>query len=411
MPENNRTLAVGASGSDVANLQARLLDLDHAIALDELVESMFGASTSAAVMAVQSQAGIWASGVVDTGTVEALDRLPDSGWSFAVGRVTGPDGSAAHGVSVRLFDRDLRSEQELGRAETDDLGYWLVRYTRQAFARAEKDSADLFMRVVSGPRRLSDPPVRDTLFNARRLAVLSTSLTSIRPPRLTELERVEAAARPVLEDLAWAQVSEDVEHSDVTFLAGELGVDRAVVDHVAVAHRLAQSYDGHAAAFYAVLATDTLLGPRRWSTFTPRFVIDTSTSIPELFHDIVLLPTEVLRTAVETAVQTFLVPSATLDDLPAFEELLASRRGDADADLVTARQDAVLRHLAGALSSDAPAALLDLLQGEPRADLGDVLGQLVDIGALSRTGTDPAITKLRVAELLGDVPGTIAHLQ
>jgi hypothetical protein len=52
---------------------------------------------------------------------------------------------------VRAFDRDLRREEPLGEglATTDESGYYQITYTADQFARAEKRSADLVVRVYS----------------------------------------------------------------------------------------------------------------------------------------------------------------------------------------------------------------------------------------------------------------------
>src|SRR4051812_38502946 len=88
-------------------------------------------------------------------------NIPASGFAtveFAFGRVSSVDyivkgvvrysnGQPAAGVTVRAYDLDLRSKQLLGKASTSKPGKYKTAYTPQSFARAEKNTADLFVRV------------------------------------------------------------------------------------------------------------------------------------------------------------------------------------------------------------------------------------------------------------------------
>src|SRR5262245_57742885 len=92
------------------------------------------------------------------------------------GRVTDTDGRALAGATVRVFDKDLRSEQLVGEATTDTEGSYEIQYPSDQFRRAEKRSADLMFRVVTSEglpvsilELRSDPPVTQdsgVIFNA-----------------------------------------------------------------------------------------------------------------------------------------------------------------------------------------------------------------------------------------------------
>lgn len=63
------------------------------------------------------------------------------------GQVLRPDGSPATGVTVRSSDRDLRTEQRLGKATTGSDGQYEITYTADRFTTAEADGPDLVVRA------------------------------------------------------------------------------------------------------------------------------------------------------------------------------------------------------------------------------------------------------------------------
>ena len=67
------------------------------------------------------------------------------------GTIVDRQGLSVSGLEVAAFDKDLRSEQGLGKARTSADGHYAIDYTREKFQRAEKRSADVFIEVR--PRR------------------------------------------------------------------------------------------------------------------------------------------------------------------------------------------------------------------------------------------------------------------
>jgi hypothetical protein len=68
--------------------------------------------------------------------------------SFVVrGHVRKADGSPLIEAIVRAFDKDLRHEERLGESVTDGSGHYEIAYTDAQFRRAEKQNADLVVRV------------------------------------------------------------------------------------------------------------------------------------------------------------------------------------------------------------------------------------------------------------------------
>src|SRR5215470_9556966 len=282
MSETYRALSVGQAGPRVRLLQARLLDLDAAPAPDELVEGVFGAGTRHQLIAVQQRLGLPATGVADPETMRALAaaRVPQRG--YVVGRVLGPAEEPVEGITVRAFDRDLRSEQDLGTATSGPDGYYQVAYTAEQASRGELGSADVAVRAFRGDTVLTDPPMKDTLFNAPPLVSVTVRLAVTVPPRETEYERIVHTVEPLLAGLAWTDLAEDADHQDLTFLAGETGLPAIKIEHVAVAQRLAAESALPPYFFYALFATGTLAAARHWASLTPRLAVTLASPVHPL---------------------------------------------------------------------------------------------------------------------------------
>ena len=91
-------------------------------------------------------------GIVDEATAETINtllKLDQDVPIFTVsGTVTSYDNFPVVGKIVKAFDKDLRKEEQLGSATTDKNGYYTITYTLFDFTRAEKETADLFIRIT-----------------------------------------------------------------------------------------------------------------------------------------------------------------------------------------------------------------------------------------------------------------------
>lgn len=85
--------------------------------------------------------------------------------SFTVtGTVRLIDGDSAIETTVFAFDRDLRSEKELGKCQANKLDFYEIQYYPRQFIQHEKGSADLVVKAFAkNGKLLAASPV---LFNA-----------------------------------------------------------------------------------------------------------------------------------------------------------------------------------------------------------------------------------------------------
>ncbi|MEZ5123895.1 MAG: hypothetical protein R2736_20375, partial [Solirubrobacterales bacterium] len=176
-------------------------------------------------------------GLVLTPRLGPDGRDPD-GARTVHGTVTGRDGRPAADLLVQASDRDLRAEELLGEARTGRDGRYAIAYTARSYARAEKAAADLVVRVIgAGGETLYEPAPEDVLFNAAADVRHDIRLVQPFSPARSEYEALASTLAPLLGDVAPADLAEDEEHRDVTFLSREAGAEARRIEHFAVAHR------------------------------------------------------------------------------------------------------------------------------------------------------------------------------
>ena len=154
------------------------------------------------------------------------------------GHVRFGDGIPAPRIKIIAFDRDLRSEQPLGEAETDRSGAYNIEYSERQFLNQERGTADLVVKAfdVDGSVLVSSA----VHFNAPEKAEvdLLIPLECETPPTL--FVRIGAAVEPLLGKVKVEELEEDQKHQDLAFLSGETDVDKRDLARFVLAHRLAR---------------------------------------------------------------------------------------------------------------------------------------------------------------------------
>ena len=176
--------------------------------------------------------------VANAGRETRLDVMLGAGDRVVRGTVVDADGNPLPRLTVRAFDRELRHEQFLGETHTETQGKYLINYSLEQSPKPQKGAASIVIKAFAADGALlAASPV---LFNAPPVAEIDVTIPAEvqQPPTL--FEKIARALESVLAGLPAEDLEEDEQHQDVSFLAGETGVDQTDLARFALAHRLAQ---------------------------------------------------------------------------------------------------------------------------------------------------------------------------
>ena len=171
------------------------------------------------------------------------------------GRIT-QNSRAMAGITIRAYDRDLRTEQLLGSATTDTDGRYQIAYTRNQFRRADKTNADLDLRLfnaVGTPIKFAADRSLPR-FNADPDEEINITLQANAIVTPSEYENLRLLVDPILEDAQPATLTA----TEIAFIANDtniasldqfpLGVDSLSL--LRASDRLSQATAIPTAAFY-----------------------------------------------------------------------------------------------------------------------------------------------------------------
>ena len=309
----------------------------------------------------------------------------------------------AAGVVVRAFDRDLRSEEFLGEDRTDKDGHYAISYTRAQFARAEKDYADLLVRVFDrdGKELLYEPEVENIVFNAGAMERFDIELTREVPEALTEFERLLAILEPLLGDTKLVDLEENDNHRDITFLARETDEAAEKLAHLVVAHRMGGTIKRGATVFYALLRMETLLSATTQFLIPLRYAVTVNDDTHDLLLTAALIEPERIRQDVAAAINARIVPEYAKKYLPQVLKALEKLRPEAEINEKDVRPKRMFALLEGLIEPERRQKLRKLLTTPPK-DFNAFLKQLASGDWFK---TDDASGRARMRFSLADALG------
>ena len=298
MKLQGRNLSIRMKGNDVKLLYSELKILGYSLPSNETEEAFFGEETRKAVLAIQKQNGLQETGIVDERTAQQINAAVEARQAkeFVVqGQVFKWDGETyARDVIVRAYDVDLRTEQLLGECLIDnEKGFYRIEYTADQFTRAEKQSADLKVRVFSVEG--VELAASDILFNAPVQAKMDLVLKKPElSSKLSEYEEHLNKLAPVLQKVQLVALRKE----DITFLVKETGIEQEKIELLVQSAQLSNETD---------LATEVFYGFARQN-------------LPLDLESLLNQTPEVLRGAMKAAVKKKIIPSSLLERL---EDIMA----------------------------------------------------------------------------------------
>ncbi len=146
-------------------------------------------------------------------------------------------GVLLNNATVTVFDRDLRNEQLLGSTVSKE-GKYEVKYTPDQFQKAEKDAADIVVKV-------SDETGKEIyksaiFYNAPTDLEMNINLNNASYKGASEWEKLTDTLSPLLEGISPLELREDEQFQDISFLSGESGRSQLIIGTWIFCHHLVE---------------------------------------------------------------------------------------------------------------------------------------------------------------------------
>lgn len=307
------------------------------------------------------------------------------------GTVASTSGESAPGLGVQLVEQAFRSETTIASGSTDPAGHYAIAYPRAERAGVERNA--IFVRVLDGETVVAQSPLQ--FLPGPLLSVdLVVDASHVHAP--TEYERLVADVQARIGSVAIADLTEDAQRQDVSFLSGATSWPTPSLTRLIVSARLRALSSIDRAFFYAVLGGDALLGADA-AKLGMRAAIGLSTPVQPLFYEIVLLDPAWIKSAVASAVADRTVPAAVGDELDGTLSALAASRSAAQAFFTNEQPRAIVAAVAANVVSGKSDAVRALLAQHGHGDPVALAAALQAIGVIKPTsgeqarGVDPAL--------------------
>jgi hypothetical protein len=245
------------------------------------------------------------------------------------GAVSDRDNRRLSGLLVKAFDRDMRSEALLGETLTNAKGEYRIEYSQEKFNVAEKQTADLSMKVFAagGNEPLYETEIEQIVLNASPFEEINIVIQSEIKAEGNEFDRITGEISGLLGGGKFSELEENDKNRDISFLSKKTGIAAEKLEHLVVAHRLAlESTRIEAAFFYALFRKNTLLKNNLDRSLRMRLFIDINTDIIPLLYDAVLTDEERLTKDLTAAVKESIVPARVENQAKTNIELLKQHR-------------------------------------------------------------------------------------
>jgi hypothetical protein len=166
------------------------------------------------------------------------------------GQVRQPDNHPVAGVIVRVFDKEMRTEEQLGETTSDNNGHYHINYSSAQIRRSGKSNADLIVRALNRDGKvLATSPL---IFKAAPEQTIDLTLDGAVQPTPSEYERLLNDVTPAMQGTPLAELKQD----DISFLSGETRNDALHIAYLVIAARRSAKFNVPAAAFYGLFRQD-----------------------------------------------------------------------------------------------------------------------------------------------------------
>jgi hypothetical protein len=250
-----------------------------------------------------------------------------------LGRVADTFNRPLANLVVQAFDRDLRTEEILGESITDNQGKYTIIWSHDQLSGRGKKTADIVIKVLTEQKRtlLFSTAIESVRYNASTREKIDVTIPfPAIPQEEIEFDRLVKDVKFLAKKIEIADLQENDQHHDVTFIAKELNVAEGKIEHLIIAHRVQATSKIDAAFFYALLRKNTFLNEDFSNGFRARLIIDIDTEILPLIYDAALTEATVIERDVQSASKEMIVAPSIEQEIKKNLQLLAKYRQKAE---------------------------------------------------------------------------------
>lgn len=168
------------------------------------------------------------------------------------GSVFQPNGTPVTGVDVSAWKIILRDAEKITSSTTDAKGRYVLNFTKSQLYGAANTAPAVVIRVAnkSTGAVLSESPMLFTLNDSQEIDII---ITAGKFTPQSEFEHTVATITPLLGSLKIADLRENADHSDISFITGYTGKTRNEINDIVNAHVHEKNTGVPAPAVYAMM--------------------------------------------------------------------------------------------------------------------------------------------------------------
>lgn len=244
--------------------------------------------------------------------------------NLVVGRVTDQHNHPLPHLIIQVYDRDMRKEELLAETLTDQEGNYKVIWTHSQLSGRGKKEADLSIKVFTKQKKtlLYATDTESIRFNASPREEINIVLSNVPGPEMVEFDFLMKEVTFLAHQVPVAQLQENKEYQDVTFISRETDIQSEKIEHLILAHRLQEQSQIQAPFFYALLRKETLLKNEFATSMKMRLSITINSQLQTLLYDAALTDPKVIYEDVQSAVKEMIVGQEVLQEVGRNIEML-----------------------------------------------------------------------------------------
>ena len=321
--------------------------------------------------------------------------------NLVVGQIVDIQNRPLPNLIVEIYDKDMRNVQLLATTTTNKEGRYEETWEHSQLSGRGRKEADILIKVLSSVEKtlLFESAIDSVRFNASPREEINITIGVTIEPEVVEYDFLLKEVTFLAKGVEIADLEENNQHQDITFLSRELKISPEKIEHLVIANKLQEVSEIDADFFYALLRKNTLLKGNA-NKINKRLSIDINTEIRPILFDAALSDSKLIRADIESAVKEMIVDTKVVDDAEKNIEILSSFREEAAQYYKKEQPQKIINRITRIVSSGKIQEVGKLFQ-ENKNDLNAFFNKVSDFSFLNEaTTTKEDKTNAFVADLV-----------